>query len=77
MKQKFILIIALISGVAAFWLTGQYLKRERDRIRKSVVMETVVAARKVLPAGTVLQESDLGLIDVPKGSVSSRAVPTA
>lgn len=74
MKQKLILVIALISGVAAFWLTGQYLKRERDRIRKSVVMETVVAARKVLPAGTVLQESDLGLIDVPKGSVSSRAV---
>ena len=74
MKQKLVLFIAVIAGIAAFWLTGQYLKSERDRIRSSVAMDTVIATKRAFPAGTVIHESDLGLLDVPKGSVSSRAV---
>lgn len=74
MKQKIALIIAIIAGIAAFWLTGEYLRHERDKIRGGAKRILVVAAANDLPAGSMLKFGDLGQVWVDQGAVGGRAV---
>ncbi len=74
MKQKWVLIIAIIAGLAAFWMTGYYLKVEKNRIMGEAQQIYVVVAANDLPAGSVLKASDLAKSLIFKSAVGDRAV---
>lgn len=74
MKQKIILLIAIIAGLAAFWLTGRYLRFERERILGGAKRVFVVVAERDLPAGTVLKNVDLAKALVFQSNVGGRAI---
>ena len=66
MKQRMVLIISVLVGLLAFWLTRQYfqsrlqaIEDERERIMSTVRRTDVVAAGRDLPAGTVILRKDL------------------
>lgn len=69
MKQRIVLLVSILIGVAAFLLTSQYLRTERDKLYAGAEKIRVLAAARDLPAGTVLQYADLGQISVFKTSV--------
>ena len=72
MKQKVILIAAVIVGLFAFWLTHQYLREERRKLYAGVEQVRVIVAARDLPAGTVLKMEDLGAKSVFKSQVGSQ-----
>ncbi|MFN2351857.1 MAG: Flp pilus assembly protein CpaB [Kiritimatiellia bacterium] len=74
MKQKLILVIALLCGLSAFLLTGAYLRRERDRIMSGVSSMYVLGADQNLPAGSVIKQSDIGKLLVFRRNVGDRAI---
>ena len=74
MKQKVILLIAIMAGLAAFWLTGRYLRFERERILGGAKRVYVVVAERDLPAGTVLKNVDLAKALVFQSNVGGRAI---
>lgn len=74
MKQKIILLIAIVAGLAAFWLTGKYLRYERERILGDAKRVLVVVADRDLPAGTVLKNVDLAKTLVFQSNVGGRAI---
>ena len=66
MKQRIVLVISVLVGLLAFWLTHEYLqskldqiKSERDQIMASLHPTDVVAVGREMPAGTVIQRKDL------------------
>lgn len=74
MKQKLVLVIALVCGVLAFLLTGAYLRREKDRIMSDASSIYVVGAAQDLPAGSVIKRTDIGKLQVFRRNVGNRAV---
>ncbi len=81
MKQKLILIISVVVGILAAFLTRQYLNAKdkevaklKADIRSSQRIASIVVVKRDLPAGTVLQHDDLGLQDFPEGPVRGHAV---
>ena len=81
MKQKLILIISVVIGMLAALFTKQYLNvkdREVAKViadfRKSQRMINIVVVKRDLPAGTVLQHTDLGVNSVPESAVRGHAV---
>jgi len=74
MKQKIILLIAIVAGIAAFWLTGKYLRYERERILGGAKRIYVVVADHDLPAGTLLKNADLAKDLVFQKNVGGRAI---
>jgi len=74
MKQKIILLIAIVAGLAAFWLTGRYLRFERERILGGAKRVFVVVADRDLPAGAVLKNADLAKSLVFQSNVGGRAI---
>ena len=82
MKRKIVLIAALVAGVLAAVLTRVYLNAKdaevreiRDTFNRKYGRLSVLALKKDLPSGTVLQQSDLGAIWVPKLGMRGQAVP--
>jgi pilus assembly protein CpaB len=81
MKQKLILIISVVIGLFAAFLTRSYLgakdrevakwKAEFDRKNKKI---EVIAVKKDLPSGTVLTMNDIGSITVIEASVKGHVV---
>jgi pilus assembly protein CpaB len=81
MKQKLILIISVVIGMLAALFTKQYLNvKDRevakviDNLRKSQRMINIVVVKRDLPAGTVLQNTDLGVNSVPESGVRGHAI---
>ncbi len=74
MKQKSTLIIAILAGLIAFWLTGQYLRHERERIMEGARRIFVIVAKTDLPAGSILKATDLKKDAVFQSNVGGRAV---
>jgi len=74
MKQKIILLVSIAAGLAAFWLTGNYLRHERERILGSAKRIFVVVAERDLPAGTVIKNDDLAKSLVFQSNVGGRAI---
>ena len=82
MKQKILLIISVVAGLLAMFLTQQYLSANNRKVEKRLAELDkryakigVVAVNRDLPAGTVLQRSDLGALDVVASGVRGHAVP--
>lgn len=74
MKQKLILIIALLCGILAFLLTGAYLRHEKELIMHGADSIWVVGAAQDLPAGLVIKRADIGKLKVFRRNVGNRAV---
>ncbi len=81
MKQKIILIISVVAGLIAAFLTGSYisaqkqaLEREKaafDRRNRSI---DVVVLVKSLPAGTTLTMADLGILTFPERALREQTI---
>ncbi len=74
MKQKWVLIVAILAGLAAFWLTGYYLRMEKQKLMGAARQIYVVGAAADLPAGSILKESDIGRLLIYESAVGSRAI---
>lgn len=74
MKQKAILIAAILVGILAFALTHRYLRVERDKLYAGAEKVKVIVALIDLPAGMVLKADDLGQQSVYKTAVGGQAV---
>ena len=81
MKQKVILIVSVLIGLFAAFLTRSYLtakdneiarmKNEFARQHKKI---EIVVVRRDIPSGTVLTREDLGALDFIESSVRDHAV---
>ncbi len=69
MKSKIVLIAAVVVGLLAFFLTGQYLKSEREKLYAGAEKVRILAAARDMPAGTVLKFEDIGGKSVYKTAV--------
>lgn len=69
MKNKLVLLIAVIVGLFAFLLSARYLSKERDKLYAGAVKIEVIAASRDLPAMTVIKTEDLGRKRVYKSAV--------
>lgn len=74
MKQKSILIIAILAGLLAFWLTGQYLRHEQERMQGEAKRVFVIVADHDLPSGSIIKNTDLAKAAVFQSSVGGRAI---
>ncbi|MBI4025181.1 MAG: Flp pilus assembly protein CpaB [Verrucomicrobia bacterium] len=74
MKEKLILVIAIVCGVAAMLLMQLHINNVRSRLAKQYEMVYVVAAAKELAIGTEIKPGDLGKREVSKKSISSRNI---
>ena len=81
MKQRVILIASVVVGLVAALLTGQYLNaKDREyqarlqKLTQSYRKIPVIAAKRNLPAGTVLTRDDLGVMDVIESAVRGHVV---
>lgn len=84
MKQKIVLLIAIVAGILAAILTrtyisakdAEYAKLKIDFIKSHGTME-VLCYGKDVPGGTALQESDLATRIVPKTGLRGQALTKA
>lgn len=81
MKQRMVLIVSVVVGLMAFWMTQGYfrtrlaeLEKERDQLRASERRVEVIAAGRELPAGTVLNKKDLASKFIPARDVTKNTV---
>ncbi len=74
MKQRAVLLIAVLVGMLAFALTHRYLQAERDKIYAGAEKIKVIVALRDLPAGSVLSADVLGMKSVFKSAVGGQAV---
>ncbi|MFZ2643078.1 MAG: Flp pilus assembly protein CpaB [Verrucomicrobiia bacterium] len=74
MKQKIILLAALLAGIAAFVLSKQTQEMFKEKFLKQFAQVRVVAAARNIPVGTVLTLNDIGAMSVFAKSVTGRAV---
>ena len=64
MKDKIILAIAVVCGLAAFFLTSVYLKRLRNELYEGARTVPVLVVGRDLPSGSVLKSEDIKVKDV-------------
>lgn len=81
MKTKITLVVSLLMGLVALFLTTRYLERKERELnhRLAAIYEgarkvQVVVAKNSIPAGTVLTENDLALDTVFEAAAGSHAV---
>jgi pilus assembly protein CpaB len=69
-RSLVLLFLALASGVAAAWLSLNYLRREaRPLLNQTTAAGKAVVAAKDLPVGAVITEQDVRVIDWPGNAV--------
>lgn len=74
MKQKIILLAALLAGIAAFVLSKQNFESFKTKFLGQFAQVRVVAAARNIPVGTTLTMGDIGAMMVFAKSVTGRAV---
>lgn len=81
MKQKIILILAVVIGLLAAFLTNSYLtakdnevRRWKENFNKKHAQIDVVCVKRALPSGTVLDLKDIGSIGVFEDAVRGHVV---
>jgi len=81
MKEKIILAVSLLFGIAALLLTTQYLKsKEADfneeiaKIYAGAKKVKVVVASQSIPGGTIISKNDLALSSVFQSAAGSHAI---
>lgn len=81
MKQRMVLIISVVVGLLAFWMTRMYfqsriqdLEKQRQLLFASEKRVDVIAAKRDLPVGTILLKKDLGAKSIPEREVSKNTI---
>ncbi|MGN0852257.1 MAG: Flp pilus assembly protein CpaB [Kiritimatiellia bacterium] len=81
MKQKIVLVVAIVFGLLAAVLTRAYLSAKQDeflslkeRFRKTHRTMEALCYKKDVPGGTVIAKSDLGLKTVPASGLRGQAL---
>jgi pilus assembly protein CpaB len=74
MKQKIILLIALLAGLAAFVLSKRSFENFKQDFQKQFATVLVVAAARDIAPGTMLKLEDIGTKTVFAKAVTGRAV---
>jgi len=81
MQQKIVLIVSVVVGLLAAFLTRSYLSGKANEYEKmKAALEAqheripVLTVTRELPSGTVLASSDLGSILAPRSAVQGKAI---
>jgi pilus assembly protein CpaB len=78
MKNKMLLMLAILLGALAFIMNTRYLRSERDKLYQGAVKIQVLAAARDLPAGTELKitgdDADIGVKSVYKSAVGENVL---
>lgn len=74
MKQRGILILALILGVAAIILVQIYVKKVETKYTQNYDFVTVLVAKKPIPAGSALENTMIDEKKVPKQYMNANAL---
>ncbi len=74
MKQKIILLAALLAGIAAFVLSKRNFETFKTKFEAQFARVRVIAAARNLPVGTVLTKNDIGVADVFAKAIAGRPV---
>ena len=81
MKQRMVLIISVVVGLLAFWMTRSYfdarlaeIEKERQLLIASEKQVDVLVAKKDLPDGTILLKKDLAAVSMPGRAVSKNTI---
>jgi len=81
MKQKVVLIVSVVVGLLAAFLTHSYLSAKDRELRKKekdffdqYVQVRVMAAKQDLPSGTILKSDDLTPVKAVKLMVQGKAI---
>lgn len=78
MKNKTLLLLAILLGALAFIMNTRYLRNEKAKLYQGAVKIQVLAAARDLPAGTELKTSgenaDIGIITVYKSAVGDNVL---
>ncbi len=72
MKEKIILLLSVLIGLAAFWLTHRYLNNERQKLFAGVEKVKIIVASRDLPSNSLLKIDDLAQNDVFKSAVGEK-----
>jgi pilus assembly protein CpaB len=73
MKNKLILLVALLIGGLAFLMNWRYLDQQRTELYKGAEKVKVIVAKRDMPSMTVLTIEDLALRDEFKSAVGQNA----
>jgi pilus assembly protein CpaB len=74
MKEKIILLLSVLIGLAAFYLTNRYLFNERQKLMAGVERVKIVVAGRDLPSNSVLKKEDLAMRDEIKSAVGDNFI---
>jgi len=78
MKNKTLLVLAILLGALAFIMNARYLRNERDKLYAGAQKIQVLAAARDLPAGTELkisgEDADIGVKTVYKSAVGDNVL---
>ena len=77
MKDKIILLVAVLVGILAFVFTNSYLRGERDKLFKGAEKIPVLIAKRDMPAGTVISTADIAIYEVFKDAVGQNVLSQA
>lgn len=75
MKEKIILLLSVVIGLAAFFLTSRYLRGERERLLGKLEKVDIVIAGRDLPSNAVLKRDDLAYRQEIKSAVDGNFIP--
>lgn len=74
MKNRIILVLSILCGISAMFMTKFYLSSAERKLRAQFQMVQVVGVSSSLPAGTVLTSAMLGQMQISKGAFSTRNI---
>lgn len=69
MKNKLVLVVAILVGILAFWMSARYLHKIERELYGNAEEIQVIAAATDLTAGTIIRAEDLGMKSVFKSAV--------
>ena len=82
MKQKVILIVSVLIGLFAAFLTRAYLTAKDNEVaQKKLELEgrhkkiSVLVAKEAMPSGTVLTTENMGSLGMPENIIGDHAIP--
>lgn len=74
MKEKIILLLSVLIGLAAFWLTHNYLYNERQKLFAGVEKVKIIVAGHDLPSQSIIKMTDLAMRDEIKSAVGENYI---
>ena len=81
MQQKIVLIVSVVVGLVAAFLTRSYLNAKateyetlKQQLEKRHGQMSVTTVTREIPSGTILNTTDIGSVDAPRIAVQGKAI---